>query len=74
MNEGRAASDVGGALVLAPVLAPLPGVTGPVVAIVRGVPEGLELFAPKLTLGFAAIGRVERKADEGEEAAGCDIA
>jgi hypothetical protein len=45
-----------------------------VVAIVRGVLEGLELFAPKLTLGFAAIGRVVRSADEGEEAAGCDIA
>jgi hypothetical protein len=61
---------VAGALVLAPGLAPLPGVTGPVVAIVRGVLEGLELFAPKLTQGFAAIGRVVRSADEGEEAAG----
>jgi hypothetical protein len=56
------------------MLVPLLGVTGPVVAIVRGVPEGLELFAPKLVLGFAAIGRVLRKADEGEEAAGCGIA
>jgi hypothetical protein len=49
-------------------------VTCPVVAIVRGVPEGLELFAPEPTLGFAAIGRVLRKAEEGVEAVGCDIA
>ena len=74
VNCGLAASAVAVALVLATVLVPLPGVTGPVVAIVRGLPEGLGLFATKLTLGFAAIGRVVRKVDEGEEVAGCDIA
>jgi hypothetical protein len=49
-------------------------VIGPGVTIVSGVPEELEVFALKFTLGFAAIGRMVPKAVEGEEAAGCDIA